>query len=126
MKEAIPNTESLRSGVGAAQLWFGILAGPLTWAFDEGVSYALVPHACSTGHHYVLHIITVISFLIVISGLLAARSAHLRIPAEASLDGGGTFDRSRFMAVLGIAASSAFILVIIAQAIPRFILSPCD
>ena len=120
------HSETLRSGAGAAQLWFGILAGPLSWAFDEGVSYSLVPHACSTGHHYVLHVITIISLAIVIAGLFAARIAHLRIPAETSLDGGSTFDRSRFMAVLGMASNGGFILVVIAQAIPRFILGPCD
>jgi hypothetical protein len=126
MKATMQNAETLRSGAGAAQLWFGILAGPLAWAFDEGVSYSLVPHACSTGHHYVLHIVTIISFAIVIGGFLAARIAHARIPSPTSPDGGSTFDRSRFMALLGMASSSVFILVIIAQTIPRFILGPCD
>lgn len=126
MNDTVQNPETLRSSAGAAQLWFGILAGPLAWAFDEGVSYALVPHACSTGHQYVLHIVTIISFAIVIAGLFVARRAQSRIPSPTSLDGGSTLDRSRFMALLGMASSSVFILVIIAQTIPRFILSPCD
>jgi hypothetical protein len=35
-------------------------AGPLAWAIDLGFSYVMAQHACSTGHYYVLHVITVV------------------------------------------------------------------
>lgn len=106
-------------------LWYGILIGPLIWSADQWISYSLVAHACSTGHFYLLKVITVIAFLIAISGALVALS-NLGRTRHASIQGGGIADRSRFMAIMGIAASLGWATLIIAMGIPRFILSPCD
>ena len=106
-------------------LWYGILSGALAFAADEQITYSLVPHACSTGHFYVLYWATGIALLLAFSGAAMA-SKNLSATQAASIDGGTRADRSRFMAILGIAASLGFATIIIAMAVPRFLLSPCD
>lgn len=106
-------------------LWYGILVAPLAWMADQQISYSLVAHSCSTGHHYLMITISAISFLIALSGALLAW-VNLSRTREATLDGGHVADRSRFMSLLGIAASLGWAMVIIAMAIPRIMLTPCD
>jgi hypothetical protein len=106
-------------------LWTGILLGPIAWALDEGLSYALAQHSCSTGHFYVLYVISGICLTVAVSGALIARSQLARV-GEGSESGGGPHDRSWWMAVLGIAFGIGFSLVIIAIAVPKIMLSPCD
>jgi hypothetical protein len=106
-------------------LWYSILIGPFAWAADEQIGYTLVYHSCSTGHYYLLHVIGAISILLGLSGVLVGAFCLART-REASLDGGRTADRSRFMAILGISASLGSVVLMIAQSVPRFMLSPCD
>ena len=106
-------------------LWYGILAGPVGWILEEGLNYAFDQHACSTGHFYVQWAACIGAFVIALSGALVARLELNRI-GERHEDGGSPMDRSWFMARLGLAASLGFSLVIVALAVPHFILSPCD
>ena len=114
-----------RPAANSGLLWAGVLLGPTAWALDEGLSYMLAQHSCSTGHFYVLHVISVLCLLLAIAGLIIAR-AQLAKVGPGSQDGGGPHDRSWWMAVLGIALSIGFSLVIIAIAVPKIMLSPCD
>ena len=118
--------QTVRRGEAPAFVWWAICAGPFAWAGDLGFSYALTQHSCSTGHHYVLHVITVVCALIALSGFAAAWSAHAAIPRDATKDGDRPLDRAYFQVVLGIVFSLSFAVVIIAGAVPRWILSPCD
>jgi hypothetical protein len=104
---------------------FGVLIGPLTFGADLVISYALVQHACSTGHHYVLHLVTVICFVVTLSGAWLSWRQYQGV-SNANDEGGSPFDRAHFFALVGIASSLWFAVVIIANALPRFILSPCD
>jgi hypothetical protein len=106
-------------------LWYGILIGALAFSADEQITYSLVPHVCSTGHFYVLYWATGVALLLSLSGA-AVGAKNLLATHTASPDGGTRADRSRFMAILGIAASLGFATIIIAMAVPRFLLSPCD
>src|SRR4051794_32230948 len=49
-------------------LWYGILVGALAFFADQQITYSLVPHACSTGHFYVLYWATGIALLLALSG----------------------------------------------------------
>ncbi len=107
------------------QLWAGVLLGPIAWALDEGLSYALEQRSCSTGHVYVLHAISIVCFLLALSG--AAISRHqLSTVGAGSEEGGTVLDRSWWMARLGIALGLGFALVIVALAVPKFLLNPCS
>ncbi|PYP82480.1 MAG: hypothetical protein DMG65_26195 [Candidatus Angelobacter sp. Gp1-AA117] len=120
------DVQTFRNGRTIAHLWTGILAGPLAWALDEGMSYVLVPHACSTGHYYVLHVMTALCLLIPAAAFLLAWRMYVITPPSSTEDGGDAGSRSHFMAIIGMASSALFFLAIIAEAIPRFILNPCD
>lgn len=111
---------------GLAEQWYGVLIGPLVFGFDLLVSYSLVPHACSTGHHYVLHVLTFASLLVVGTGLLSSWRLYQRVPGEMPERGDVLMSRVRFLALAGILLSSFSAILIIANAVPRFVLSPCD
>jgi hypothetical protein len=105
--------------------FYSLLIGPIAWAADLGLSYATVYHACSTGHHYVLHVISIITFVMALSGAYVGWREFETVRG-ADEEGGSPLDRSHFMALLGISSGFGFALVIIATAVPKFVFSPCQ
>lgn len=116
----------VRRGQAPGLVWWTMCAGPIAWACDLGLSYVLTQHTCSTGRHYLLHVITIVCGLISLSGFATAWSAYQAIPKEASEEGHRPLDRTYFQILFGMIFSIAFTVVIIAGAVPRWILSPCD
>jgi len=107
-------------------IWWGLIAGFLAWGLDLGASYVLDQHSCSTGHHYVLHLISIACLVLALSGFFAGFAELRRFPADTSEEGGSRLDRAHFQALLGIVFSLSFTLVVLAGAVPRWILSPCE
>lgn len=107
-------------------LWFSIIAGPLAWSLDLGISYPTVQWARGTGHGGVLHVISVLTLLLACAGLWTACNIYSELPSNAKEDGADVSGRRRFMSIFGMAFSIAFGIVIIASAMPQFILSPTD
>ena len=106
-------------------LWTGILAGPIAWALDLCVSYAMVKWTCAARTQSVLHLVTAGALVLVLAGMAVAAMA-LRAAADGRpTDGGSPRQRARFMAVLGLTAGAFFVLVIFAEAIPRWVLDAC-
>lgn len=103
----------------------GLLIGPLAFGADLLLSYMLVHHACSTGHGYVLHAISVVCLLIVLAAAWMSWNQY-EAAKEGNDSGGSPLDRAHFLGLLGFASSVFFAVVIIANAVPRWILSPCD
>jgi hypothetical protein len=122
---AVTIYDDTRPAANSLLLWMGVLLGPLAWVLDEGLSYALEQHSCSTGHFYVLHAITVACLILAVAGALIARSQLAKV-GPGSDDGGGPHNRSWWMSIVGIGLGVGFSLVIIAIAIPKIMLSPCD
>jgi hypothetical protein len=109
---------------GNLMLWIGLLLGPSAWFLQLEMNYALVPWVCASGHKSVLIIVSVLCLLLTVAaGLLSLTS--LKIISSSKTPTVGSIARALFMARLGILMSSLFALVIIAQSIPNFILSPC-
>ena len=106
-------------------LWWGVFAGPISWAVGQGSSYAMVQHACSTGHIYVLYLIDVAAILIALSGFYMALKNFRRFP-EGQPSGGKPHDRAHFQCILGMIFSLGFVVVNLAIALPRWIMSPCS
>jgi hypothetical protein len=107
------------------QLVAAVLLGPIAWILDEGLSYSLEQHACSTGHIYVLHLISIVSLLIALAAVAIAWR-QLSLAGAGSEEGGSSRDRSWWMARLGIGLGIGFAVVIVALAVPKFLLSPCS
>jgi hypothetical protein len=110
---------------GTAVLWTGLLAGPLAWAADLMVRYGLVQWSCGTQQTIVIKLISLMTFLVVVGGGIVAARAYARIPSAAPTDGGRPIDRSRFMAIGGMLTAGLFAVVIIASAIPPWVLDAC-
>jgi hypothetical protein len=49
-------------------LWAGLFSGPIAWAFQQQISYLLVPLACRTGHHFSLHLAAIVALLLIVGG----------------------------------------------------------
>ncbi|PYX32447.1 MAG: hypothetical protein DMG80_07915 [Acidobacteria bacterium] len=116
----------IRAGRTPWGLWWSLAAGFLAWSIDLGLSYVLEQHSCSTGHHYVLHVIDIVCLVIAISGFATGLVEFKRFPGSTSEEGGSPFDRAHFQALLGMAFSFSFAVVIVAGSVPRWILSPCE
>jgi hypothetical protein len=119
----VHNSEAPRQS--DAQLVAGVLLGPIAWILDEGLSYSLTQHSCSTGHVYVLHVVSIVCLIIALGG--AGIAWHqLSLVGTGSAEGGSILDRSWWMARVGISLGVGFAVVILALAIPKFLLSPCS
>jgi hypothetical protein len=106
-------------------LWAGILAGPVAWAFDLGVSYALVKWTCSSQRDTLLHMIPPAALAVVAGGAIVSDLALRRTPRHMPTDGGDPRGRARFMAVLGLTSCALFAVTIVAGAIPQWVLDAC-
>jgi hypothetical protein len=117
---------TVRAREAPAFVWWTMFAGPFAWACDLGFSYVLEQHTCSTGHHYVLHVITIVCGVIALSGFATGWAAYHKIPEEATEEGVRPMDRTHFQIIFGIVFSLAFTVVILAEAVPRWIMNPCQ
>src|SRR2546426_2864705 len=123
----LPDAERCFSqGMGLLALWLGLLTAPLAWLVNLLLSYTLVLWACSTGRQYTLHLVTLAMLLVAAGGGCMAWRAWRQAGREWHDEAGGVLPRSRFMAAMGILLSSLFVLVILAQGIPSFVLSACE
>jgi hypothetical protein len=113
------------SAAGAAVQWIGVLTGPLALAADQLTSYALVKWTCGHQHTWVLHAISLAALLVIAGGALAAWTALSESPPDARLDGGRSIDRGRFMGALGLATSALFAVLVVAMAVPGWMIDAC-
>jgi hypothetical protein len=118
--------QDLSSGSTPGPIWWSLAAGFLAWGLDLGFGYVLVRHACSAGRNTALAAATCICLLIALSGLIPGVIAYRRLPHDTSEEGGRPHDRAHFQALLGIAFSISFALIILAASVPQWILRPCS
>ena len=88
--------------------------------------YALVPTACSSRNELPIHLVHLACLLLTLYGLLTAWRCWKAAGATWSGEAGDPLARSRFMAGVGLLVSGMFVLVIVAQWIPSFVLDPCQ
>ncbi|PYX21618.1 MAG: hypothetical protein DMG82_17795 [Acidobacteria bacterium] len=118
--------QQIQAGRTPLGLWWSQIAGFAAWAVDLGFSYVLEQHSCSTGHHYVLHVISIVCLAIALTGFGTGWVEFKRFPGTTSEEGGSHFDRAHFQALLGMAFSLSFAVMVIAGSVPRWILGPCE
>lgn len=102
-------------------LWIGILAGPIAWAIDLELSYALVPPAQASGHKLGLHLATLAAAVIAAASALIAWRVLGQIRRESESRRVEPSARERFMAVSGIGLSLFFLLAILAMGVGKFV-----
>jgi hypothetical protein len=121
-----PRRDGATSWLTPLPLWSGILAGPLAWALDLTVGYAIVKWTCNSQRAVVLRAITPAALLIVGLGAIASYVALQQTKGDEPTDGGRPRQRARFMALLGLTLCAFFALTIVALAIPKWVLDVCD
>ena len=114
-------TRDIEVRPSSVALWSGIMAGPVAWAVDLELRYALLPWACRSGFRWVLTAISVPLLLLCAAGFFLAWRGW-----AAGEDESVRPMRVRFMAVGGMLLSAAFFLTIVAGTIPDFFFRPCD
>ncbi len=115
----------VQKGETPLALSWSLVAGFAAWGADHGVSYALQRHACSVGGLFSLHVVTVVCFAAALSGVAFGWIFYRSLPADKSEEGGKPYDRAHFQALLGMGFSLSFAVVILAEAVPRWLLQPC-
>ncbi len=107
-------------------LWTGILAGPLVWLISFEANFALVPWACIFEAKLALYLVSLVALAASgAAGFLAWHEWKV-LGREMPGQGGDTLSRSRIMALGGVLLSAMCCLIIVAQAIPEFILGACQ
>ncbi len=110
---------------GITALWFGMLAGPVSWFLHLNVSYALVRKICETGDIWLLHLTTLVTLVPALAGVAVAWLSWRRLREPKVTTGPGTLGRSRFMALGGLGLSGFFALTLLVAWIPDFLIEPC-
>jgi hypothetical protein len=106
-------------------LWTGILAGPVAWAFDLEISYAIVKWTCMAGTERPFQLVTAAALAVTAGGAAVSWRALQQTRGDRPEDGGRPRQRARFMAILGLALCALFGLTIAAAAIPWGVLDAC-
>ncbi len=106
----------------------GFLLPPIATLAGMQVAYAVVDATCRTGRQDVpaVHIVRFVTLLIVLGAGYVAWREWRSVGIEHPGDGGSRATRTRFTAWVGVFASALFSLVVIAQWLPAFFLSPCQ
>ncbi len=116
----------IESGKTPGSIRWSLMAGALAFGSDLLVSYILRLRACSVDAPSELRVASMIAFVVAASGFAAGIVQFLRLPHDAEEKGGEPHDRAHFESLLGLALSVAFMVGIVALAIPGWLLRPCQ
>jgi hypothetical protein len=101
-----------------------VLGGPAWWALHLGGMYWLIPRACAWGTSIALHVFTLFVLGLMARAALSGVQLH-RAAAEAAAADDPTATRERFLAWTGLALTTLFTFVVVAEWFPAVQLDPC-
>lgn len=106
----------------------GVVGGPLALLVGLQAKYTLVQiWICKSGiGPLVNHGVAILTLLLAVGAGLLALSQWRRAGRESPGDAPGTAGRTRMMATLGVGLSALCAIVIVAQWLPQFFVSPCQ
>jgi hypothetical protein len=117
--------EPIEPGRTPVRLRVSLLLAFLALGFHFGASYLLRGHACRSQSLFALHIVALVCLSAAAVGLLLAIAVLRSLPHEKDEEGGKPHDRAHFQALLAIGFNAAFMVAILAIAIPAWVLDPC-
>jgi len=111
---------------GLAAQWTGLLLAPATFFAHLQGAYVLVPRACRYHADVWLHVVGVASVLLAALGTGVAWRVWTAAGRDASTETGGAVGRARFLGLTGFAVGALFVLLLTAQWVAAFVISPCQ
>lgn len=135
---AHPATAAHAVGLGA--LWFGVFGAPLVWSLQLLLGYSLVAHSCFPGAEpratpvigglwSILLVVSVGAAVVALAAGGTAWRSWRMTRQEHRGDHGELLEvaegRTRFMALAGMLLSSLFLLGIVLNALPLFLVPAC-
>ena len=109
----------------AAQ-WAGLLLAPAVFFAHLQGAYVLVPRACRYHADVWLHVVGVASVLLAGFGTAVAWHVWSAAGRHASTESGGVVGRARFLGLMGAVMGTLFVLLLAAQWVAVFVISPCQ
>jgi hypothetical protein len=128
MREAVSKAE----GRGSTLLWVGVLAGPVAWSVEMIVGYGVEEIACSSGtvgeeivgvgvEPIIVLLTLILGAVTGAAGLLAFGCLRRLRSSEAA-----TSARAEWMAIVGIATSAIFLIMILVNLFSLVVLGVCE
>ena len=107
-------------------LWVAPLVGPMAWFTDLQFSFSFDRWACDHNNIVPLYLLTALCTLLAASGAAWSWShwKHARPVSAGEQD--GVIPRTRFLSLVSLAVNLLFTIAVVAQAIPKLMLNPCQ
>lgn len=105
-------------------LWTAVLLAPIAWAAHLTASYAVATLNCD-GSALSIHVTTVLALALALAGGVLGWRIHQRLEGGPGVDP-ARLERRRFMAGGAVILSMLFGFTILVQAMPAFLLRPCE
>ena len=109
---------------GAIPLYAGVLGTAFVWLLHFQLNYMLVPWVGTTGHHWVIHLVALVSVLLVLGGGWLSYVEWKRLGNTPDDEAPGIVGRTRMLALLGIMSALLYALLIIMQDLAGFFSNP--
>jgi hypothetical protein len=106
--------------------WVGMFLAPAVFAVHLQLTYNMIPWACVRGGDVWIHVSGLLSVVLALVGTVVAWRVWLRAGREVPGEGGGSLARTRFIGATGLGFSAIVTLVLTAQWVAAFFVSPCQ
>jgi hypothetical protein len=111
---------------GLAAQWTGMLLAPAAFFAHLQGAYVLVPRACRYHADVWLHVVGVASVVLAAVGTWVAWRVWSEAGRHESTEPGGALARARFLGLVGFVMGALFVLLLAAQWLVAFVISPCQ
>src|SRR4051812_17953202 len=99
--------------------WLGLIAGPLAWALDEEISYALAGWSCQVQRPLLTHFVSAAALALILAGaILSWRDWRRR--SDAGPADNEPSSRARFLALGGFSLCLLFGLAVAFDTVAKF------
>lgn len=117
---------SSKPALSPLALWYSVLAAPVAWIIRLVVTYAMVGWICRNNDPLFMHLVSAVFFTVSLTGFVVAwRSYRAARRVELPSTGPWRWERSHFMALVGVLNSVLFTVVILVEWSMTLFTDPC-